>query len=145
MKNWKPSDYATLTVIVCFHLWCVFCLTFWQHLRLYQGGYRLVTVCTHGNFIVLPYWETRPPGGLNNAEHLARMQQVSIYQYLLWLDQEPISTNLPHARTLHYRFGNWSGINCNQWNLDWPLLFVLKWWPVHGSMISKYFKTKAIT
>ena len=24
-------------------------------------GYRLVTVCTHSDFIVLPHWDTRPP------------------------------------------------------------------------------------
>ena len=24
------------------------------------GLYRLVTLCTHGNFIVLPHWNTRP-------------------------------------------------------------------------------------
>ena len=27
-----------------------------QNLRLYQDGYRLVTVHTHGDFIVLPHW-----------------------------------------------------------------------------------------
>ena len=27
-----------------------------QHLRSYQDGYWLVTVCTHSDFIVLPYW-----------------------------------------------------------------------------------------
>ena len=30
-------------------------------LRSYQDGYRLVTVHTHDDFIVLPHWETRPP------------------------------------------------------------------------------------
>ena len=31
-----------------------------QHLRPYQGRYRLVSVRTHGNFIMLPHWEIRP-------------------------------------------------------------------------------------
>ena len=39
---------------------CV-CITSKQHLRLYQDGYRVVTVRIHDDFIVLPHWETRPP------------------------------------------------------------------------------------
>ena len=35
------------------------CLTSYQRLRSYQEGYQLVTLHTHGNFIVLPHWETR--------------------------------------------------------------------------------------
>ena len=31
----------------------------WQHLRSYQDRYRLVTVHTDGDFIVLPHWESR--------------------------------------------------------------------------------------
>ena len=27
----------------------------------YQDGFQLVTVCAHGDFIVLSHWETRPP------------------------------------------------------------------------------------
>ena len=27
----------------------------------WRDGYRLVTVCTNGDFIVLPHWKTRPP------------------------------------------------------------------------------------
>ena len=29
----------------------------WQYLRLYQDGHRLVTECTHSEFLVLPHWE----------------------------------------------------------------------------------------
>ena len=32
-----------------------------QHLSSYQDGYQLETVHTHGDFIVLPHWKTRPP------------------------------------------------------------------------------------
>ena len=36
-------------------------LTSWQHLRYqYQDKYRVVTVHTRDDFIVLPYWEIRP-------------------------------------------------------------------------------------
>ena len=35
------------------------CFTSFQHLWSYQDRYRLVTVHTHGNIIVLPTWETR--------------------------------------------------------------------------------------
>ena len=28
---------------------------------LFQDGYKLVTVCTHGDFIVLLHWEIRSP------------------------------------------------------------------------------------
>ena len=40
--------------------WLVSSFISWQHLRSYQNGYWLVTVHTHGDFIVLPHWETRP-------------------------------------------------------------------------------------
>ena len=40
-------------------LYC--CFTSYQHLSSYPDGYRLVTVRTYGNFIVLPHWETRSP------------------------------------------------------------------------------------
>ena len=33
----------------------------WQHLRSYQASHQFVTVCSHGDFIVLSYWETKPP------------------------------------------------------------------------------------
>ena len=34
----------------------------WQHLSLYQDRHRLVTVCTHGDFIVVLHkWQTRTP------------------------------------------------------------------------------------
>ena len=32
----------------------------WRHLTSYQDGYQLGTVHTHGNFIVLLHWETKP-------------------------------------------------------------------------------------
>ena len=35
-------------------------LTSFKNLRPYQNGYRLVTLHTHGDFIVLPNWEIRP-------------------------------------------------------------------------------------
>ena len=52
----------------------------------YQDGYRILTVCTHGHFIVLPHWEAMSlapfptqshypdtvPTNPNNAEHQAR-------------------------------------------------------------------------
>ena len=65
----------------------------------YQDGYRLVTVHTHGDCVVLPHWETRPlapwpaissPVALSwhranqllsyliNAEQLVRKWQISI-------------------------------------------------------------------
>ena len=34
--------------------------TSWQHLQSYQVGHRLVTVRTHGDFIVLPHWVGKP-------------------------------------------------------------------------------------
>ena len=35
--------------------------TSWQHLRSYQDGYWVVTVHTHGNFILLPHWDSKLP------------------------------------------------------------------------------------
>ena len=89
--------------------------TSWQHLRSFNDGYRLVTVCTQCDFIVLPHCEPRPPQPwshsvtlcwhwanqslphYNNAECLARKQQVSIFKPLVWLDQgsNPGGLNLP--------------------------------------------------
>ena len=42
--------------------WLDGCCSFrsWQHLRSYEVGYRLVTVRSHGDFTVLPYWDTWP-------------------------------------------------------------------------------------
>ena len=37
-----------------------FCFTSQQHQRSNQDRYRLMTECTHGDFIVLPHWKTRP-------------------------------------------------------------------------------------
>ena len=66
--------------------------------------YRLVAVHTHGNLIVLPHWDNRPPAPWafiplswhwanqslpypNNAECQARKWQVSILKSLVWLHQ----------------------------------------------------------
>ena len=40
----------------------LFCFASSQHLRSYQYEHRLMAVHTHDDFIVLPHWETRPPG-----------------------------------------------------------------------------------
>ena len=88
--------------------------TFLLLLRVYmlatcQDGYRILTVHTYGECIVLPHWETRPPAPWhdmishsvtsschwanqslpypNNAEHQFRKRQVSIFKSLVWLDQ----------------------------------------------------------
>ena len=73
----------------------------------YQDGYRFVTVHTHGDFIVLPHLNTRPPApwpashsvtlswhwanqslpNPNNAKHQARKRQVLILKSLVWLDK----------------------------------------------------------
>ena len=37
------------------------------HLMWYQDSYRLVTVCTHGDLLVLRYWEIRPLGTCPNT------------------------------------------------------------------------------
>ena len=69
-----------------------------------------MTVCTHGDFIVPPNWETRPPASMtwyfhpvtlsyqwanqslpyrNYAKRLARTWQVSSFKSFISLDQEP--------------------------------------------------------
>ena len=32
----------------------------WKHLKSHQDGYRIMTVRTHGEFIVSPHWDTKP-------------------------------------------------------------------------------------
>ena len=44
----------------CAWIFCWF-VTPWQHPWSYQCTYWLVSVHTHGDFIVLPHWATRPP------------------------------------------------------------------------------------
>ena len=112
-------------------------LTSCQNLRSYQEGYQLVTVHTHDDFIALSHWETRPPApwpGItlsyiiltlsqpvldnewanqsfpypNNAERLARKQQVSIFKSSAWLNREP-NARYPTCRR-HQELGwQWSG------------------------------------
>ena len=50
-----------------------------QHLRSYQDWYRLVTLHTHVNFIVLPNWETRP---------LAPLPNVPLGRFILTLSRQ---------------------------------------------------------
>ena len=54
---WRIST----TNLPCDDSWLFVCWSFmfWQHLKSYQEGYRLVTVCTHDNCIGLFHWETR--------------------------------------------------------------------------------------
>ena len=37
------------------------CVSSWQHIRSFQDSYRLVTMDTHDEFLVLHHWEARPP------------------------------------------------------------------------------------
>ena len=92
-----------------------YCITPQEHLRSYQDWYRLVTVHTHGDFIVLPHCETRPSAQWpdiplsniiltfifpyqslpypNNAECQVRKWQVSILKSLVWF--EPVRYESP--------------------------------------------------
>ena len=69
--------------------------TFWHHLRSYQAGYWLVTVDTHGDFIVLPYWKTRlsEPWRLYSAT-LLEDQAVST---MLWYPTQSYFTDTEPA------------------------------------------------
>ena len=84
--------------------------TSWQQLGSYQDEYQLLTVCTRDNFVVLPHWETRSPAPyldillwanqslsyLNNAEHLARKQQI--FNFLShWFDSTRFLTREARA------------------------------------------------
>ena len=50
MKHYNGLCYIKM-IVGCWNC------TFWQHLSSYQDGDRLVTGWTHGDFIVLLYWE----------------------------------------------------------------------------------------
>ena len=87
-------------------------LTSLQNLRSYDDGYRLVIVHTHGDFIVLAHWESRPPAswpGIPLSHIILTLSHCPIllmahgrlgsdkYQFdksLGWLDQEPNSRSL---------------------------------------------------
>ena len=112
-----------------------------------------MAVCTHGDFIMLPHWDTRPPVPWpwshsitlswhwanqslpyqyhNNAEHQARKRQVSILKSFFLLDQV---LNL-QARNSNLRSSN-SPISQNGrralylfGNPDW--LWFRNWWWWH--------------
>ena len=62
--NFLISDSLDILVHICMVnssnlLRCVWGIMSWQQLGSHQDGYRLMTVCTHGDFIVLPDWKTR--------------------------------------------------------------------------------------
>ena len=78
--------------------------TSWQHLRSYQDGHWLVTVRTHGGFIVLPNWGIRPPAPWLDTMLstivlvspspvlLLILSSYEAYQFsksMFWFDQEP--------------------------------------------------------
>ena len=56
-----------------------------QHLRSYQDAYQLVTLRTHGAFIVLPHWETRPPAPWLSHLILTLSQPVLSYPAIIIL------------------------------------------------------------
>ena len=71
---------------LCLFVFC--CFTSLQHLRSYQDGYRLVTVSTHGDFIVLPHWKTGPPAPLPDIplNHIIlRLSQPVLIMLSTWL------------------------------------------------------------
>ena len=89
MGNIVPRSWCKLD-------WLVGCWRFssWQHLRSYQDGYRLVTMCTYHQCRSPAPWPDIPLSHLilclpyaNNAERLARKWQVLIFKSLLWLDK----------------------------------------------------------
>ena len=57
--------------------------TFWLHLTLYQDGYQLLTVCIHGDFIVLPHWKFRPPARLLDTLHYDDTEPTSPFPILI--------------------------------------------------------------
>ena len=83
-----------------------------------RDWYRLVMVCTHDNFIVLPHWDCQhhdlishsvtlfwPWGNYSfpypiNAEHLPMKQQVSVFKSLVWLNDVFKSQN-GDRRSIH--------------------------------------------
>ena len=63
---WQPGvteeQHYKVAMIVHCHVICSFNYASGQKVNKPVGGgrYRLVTVRTHGNFLVLPHWNTRP-------------------------------------------------------------------------------------
>ena len=117
---------------VCFQFVC--CFTSKQHLGSYQDGYWFVTVCTHGNVIVLPYWDTRPLAPwpaiplshtiltlrqLVLAECQARSDQDITYCHLCLPDYLTAAKHkCPRRR--HHRF--------------WPQIGLIRHWQVHNKL-----------
>ena len=71
-KSWNSSVKMTHEAFLVFFsffplqfkivvTWLISCWSFrsWQHLRSYSVRYRLVTLHTYGDYIVLPHWEIR--------------------------------------------------------------------------------------
>ena len=116
--TWYINEWTWSSSVIC-------CFTSQQRLRSYQDGHWLVTVCTHGDFIVLPHWHTschhhdliswhwanQSLPFPNNDQHLARKQQVFILKSFdqgsnLWGSDSPISHIGLVIRPSH--LGTWS-------------------------------------
>ena len=100
MKSSWVHTVASRHTLYCLSVCCSF--TSYQHLRSYQDGYRLVTVHTHGDFMMLHSekpgcqhhdlishsvtlswnWANHSLPSPNNAERLANKRQVSILKLL---------------------------------------------------------------
>ena len=106
-----------------------------QHLRSYQDEYRLVTICTHGNFIVLPgrqhhesychwhwhwHWDNRSLSYPNTVKHQNRKWQVPIWRALF---QNTISANPTHFAKELFIFNT----------LVWIERQADSWSPAHGA------------
>ena len=53
LTQFERREFVEKGLLCSFFVCCNF--TFWKHLKSYHEMYRLVTVRTHGNFIVLPH------------------------------------------------------------------------------------------
>ena len=125
-RNWNLGILVCHTILLLpymFYQIMLFlcCFTSSQHLKSYGDGYRLVTVHTHGDFIVLPHWETRPSASWPPTQlHYPDTKPTSLYPILImlstWLGSDRYKLNkslvwLNHRFELVlYRFGHRTGL-----------------------------------
>ena len=86
------------------------CFTSQQQIRVYQDGYRLLTVHTHIGITVLPHWDTRPLTGTTARYPTVTLSEYCANQSLfillmpstsLWFDLAGIRTpDFPHGGSL---------------------------------------------
>ena len=106
-------------------LWGLFIWMFssWQHLRSYKDGYRLATIHDHGDFMVLPHWETTLLEPCLNfpLSHIILIVRSPIIALVV------VSARQGHAKCQCSKSLLWLGLDSNSWPSTWEFALLFIW------------------